>query len=66
MYVYANYFTSSEDDYADSNDDTFLISTVLTLGIVDQFLEVNKVYKDHTIEWVHMKTMENFTLYSKS
>ena len=60
MYACVDFITNSEYEYTDSDVDRFLVPTVLTLGIVDQSLEVNKVYKDHSIEWRHMKTIEAF------
>ena len=47
MYSYAEYVTSSGDEYTDSDVGKFLVPTVLTLGKIDQFLEVNKVCEDH-------------------
>ena len=60
MYIYANSGTNSEYEYTYSDNDILLVPTVLNLSTVDQFLEVNKVYEDYSIEWRHMKTIENF------
>ena len=60
-YECAHYISSSsEDEHSESDVEIFLVPTVFTLGTVDQFLEVNKVYVDHTIEWGHMKTIDDF------
>ena len=43
MYVCGDYITSNEDEYTDSDDDTFIVPIVLTLGTVDHFHEVKTV-----------------------
>ena len=51
---------SSEDSSLSSDDDTCEILTLLTLGTVAQFVEVNKVFEDYSIVWEQMKTIEHF------
>ena len=60
IYACADYISSSKDEHSESDIDTFVLPTVLILGTVDQFLEVNKAYVDHTIECGRMKTIEKF------
>ena len=54
------YYITGEDEHLESDVETFLVPTVLTLSTDDQFLELNKLYEDGTIGWGHMKMVDDF------
>ena len=50
----------SSDTLSESDDDSVVLPTVMTVGTIGQFCEVHKVYTDDTIQFGQMKTLVDF------